>query len=61
MGPVGVAAAAAEATEECHILKTPDLDLVAAAAAAEVEITFTSKFNAGHNYILVPVDKAVYG
>ena len=37
MWPVGVAAvAAAEAEEECHILKTPDLDLVGA-AVAEVE------------------------
>ena len=33
---VGVAAVAAEAEEECHILKTPDLDLVGA-AVAEVE------------------------
>ena len=35
--PVGVAAVAVAAEEECHILKTPDLDLVAA-AVAEVEI-----------------------
>ena len=35
MWPVGVAAV--EAEEECHILKTLDLDLVAA-AVAEVEV-----------------------